>query len=196
MIELPSWVAPATVTPRYIDFGHWNTPVMGGTHTRTDRPGNRFGLKVDLPPIPANGDGAELLACLIAAKDEGLRFRWEKIGETYTPAETAAEFSISGTKGTSVSLVPDAARANIRKGTFFSFMQSDRSYLHVVDEDLDTGSENVLKLRPPLRTATVAGTALDFQTPVIDGIVHGEEWEWELSLAHHLGLSFDLVERW
>lgn len=196
MITLPSWVAPSTVKPRFLDQGTFNRNATGTAVSRTDRPGNKFAVDITIPPVNSNEQGAELLACLIRGKTEGVRFRWERVGNKYTAAETEASFSLSGTLGMEAGLNASATRVNIKKGTFFSFEQSGRSYLHFVDEDLFTGSANVIKIFPELRTPTVSGTDLNFTSPVIDGFIEGSELAWEMAVDKYLDISFTLEERW
>ena len=195
MIELPEWVSPSEVTPRLIDYGRWNKPLLGGRHTRTDRPGNRFGVEVTLPPVRNDVQADELLACLVKAKTEGMRFRWEtgRRGGTAFGGLTVAAQS----QGSRLALTGAFDGAALNKGRFFSLERGGEHYLHMVDEHTvaDASGNATLGVTPNLRVIAEAGDALEFGTPFIDGVVEGEEWSWKVRLEGFLDLTFSLVER-
>jgi hypothetical protein len=191
VITLPSGIAAQTLTPRYVDYGMNNEPVNGGTITRTDRPGNRFAVSGNFPPLKSSSNGQTVLSRLIQAQRGTLRLPFTQPGDALTGLDSAT-FSLSGTTGTSVSVAGVAGGVTIPEGRFFCFEQSGRSYLHQVV----SFASNVLTFEPELRVATVAGTALEFNDTVIDGAFMAKGYQWEQWLDGNVSLPFDLVERW
>ena len=197
MIELPDWVSPQSVTPGYKDYGFNTVPITGGSITRTNRPGNRWMLKVALPPVKTDLDGQALISDLVRAKREGLRFRWP-LG-AFSPVPQGLPFvDGSGQSGASLAISGLEPNTVLRKGQFFSFEQAGRSYLHQIQSEViaDTVGSATITIEPELRVITVDLSPCEFEQPVIDGIVIGDDWEWELSLSKYAGLSFDLLERY
>jgi hypothetical protein len=45
-----------------------------------------------------------------------------------------------------------------------------------------------------LRVEPVDGDVLNFAKPMMEGYVLGDELGWEISLAHHTSVAFDLEE--
>lgn len=197
MITLPEWAIPQTVEPRYVDYGFNSQPILGGAITRTNRLGNRFALSVTMPPFPNEREGRILISRLIRAKSQGLQLRWPQSGFK-SKAFGSPVIDGAGQLGTTLNLTGFTEGAVIREGQFFSFTQNGRSYLHqsAAESVADALGDVALTIEPELRVATVDGAVCDFNSPVVDGVVQGEEWAWNISLAHDTNISFDLVERY
>lgn len=190
-ITLPSWVSPQDVKPVFHFMGSNNEPINGGTITITTRPGSKWGVTGNLPPLSDATDGPLLLSRMVQAKSNGLRFPWVQLGDDLTGVDSAT-FSLSGSLGTSVGVSGVAGGVTIPEGRFFCFEQAGRSYLHQVVSFVD----NVLTFEPELRVATVSGTSLEFNDVVIDGVLMTKDYAWDMWLNGHYGLPFSLKERW
>jgi hypothetical protein len=195
MIELPPWAVPNSASPSYIDFGGLLTPGLGGAVQRIDRMGNRFRIAIGFPPMASADRGRVLLSRLLRAKTEGIRIEFPLLG--FKPgAPGAPKVNGAGQKGRT--LIADGFTPNyaIREGQWFSLEHEGQHYLHNVDAEVlaNAAGQATLSISPMLRVEPSDNATLHFARPMIQGFVQGERWDWEMSLAHHLGLSADIEE--
>jgi hypothetical protein len=195
-VILPDWVSASAATPELVDAGLWNKGALSGPYTRTDRPGSRWAVKITLPPVWTDLRGAALIADLVAAKREGMEFKWPVGAFTSAPMGTPL-VNGSSVQGTSLPLDGFYPNTVIRKGQFFSITHDGNSYLHQVREEViasDTG-EATLSIQPELRVILDDNDPCEFVQPVIQGVVLGERWSWQMRVDKFTELSFDLVEQ-
>lgn len=195
MIELPDGVVPNMVQPALIDFGSVQRPPLGGPLQRVNRLGNRFRVSVSLPPILNRDLGRVIVSRLLRAKTEGIRIEWELVGiEQGSPGSPL----VKGAGQAGSSLLCDGFRAGygFSEGFWLSIAVSGQHYLHnvAVSGSADGAGEATLTLTPPLRVSPADNSPVHLQKPMIEGLVMGDEWAWEYSLAHHVGISFDIEE--
>ncbi|GLQ20397.1 hypothetical protein ACFFUB_02375 [Algimonas porphyrae] len=195
MIVLPGGVSPSLATPRVIDYGVWVRGVSGGGFSRTDRPGNRHAVRVDLPPVRSDLAGAALASDLRAALTEGLEIRWPQGAFASAPVGSAVVDG-SDVQGTTLSLRGAVPNTVIRKGAFFSVEHGGKVYLHECRSETLASSEGraTIQIRPELRVILSDGDALEFDQPRFQGVIDAQEWEWTMRLDRFMDMSFDLVE--
>lgn len=195
MIELPDGVVPNMVQPALMDFGGILRPPLGGTIQRVNRLGNRFRVAVGLPPIVNKDLGRVVVSRLLRAKTEGIRIEWQLVGiEQGSPGAPL----VKGAGQTGSSLLCDGFRFGygFSEGFWLSIENGGQHYLHnVAASGAANGSgEATLTLTPPLRVSPADNSPVHLQKPMIEGLVDGEEWAWEYSLAHHVGIQFTIEE--
>lgn len=196
MIELEDWVAAQVATPQIVDYGQWNKPTLGGSMTRTDRPGNRFSCDFTLPPVLSDAQGARLLSDLIVAKREGLRFRWPT-GSFTAPLVGSPVIDGASVQGTSVPLRGLLANAVIRKGQFFTIEHDGGAYLHNVRSEViaNSSGEATVIVEPELRVILDDGDVCEFAEPYIEGVIEDNTWSWSYRIDKRMEISFMLMER-
>lgn len=196
MIILPTDIAPVDANPALIDFGGFLEPPLGGEVQRIDRMGNRFALEVTMPPLESVEAGRIWVSRLISGKTEGVRMEFPLLsfdpGAPGTPAVNG-----NGQSGRSLSVRNFAPSYVVKEGQWFTHVNAGRHYLYKVDAQIaaSVGGNATLPITPMLRVEPADGDLLLFLAPVIEGFIHGEEWRWNMSIHHLLGLQFEIRER-
>jgi hypothetical protein len=196
MIELPDWAVPNSASPTYVDFGGLLTPGLGGRVQRIDRMGNRFRVSVGFPPMVSKDRGRILVSRLLRAKSEGLRLEFPLLG--FKPGSPGAP-KVNGAGQSGRTLIADGFTPNyiIREGQWFSLEEDGQHYLHNVDAEVvaNASGQATLTISPMLRVEPSDNAVLHFSKPMLEGYVRGEEWQWQMSLSHHLTLEAEIEER-
>ncbi|MGZ8333751.1 MAG: hypothetical protein ACXWUZ_11485 [Allosphingosinicella sp.] len=195
MIELPDWAVPSAASPAYVDFDGLLTPGLGAAVQRIDRMGNRFKAALSWPPEVYGTRGRILVSRLISGKTEGLRVEFVqpgfRIGSPGAPR-------VNGAGQAGRSLICDGFTPNyaVREGQFFSHEHDGRHYLYKVDSQaLANGTgQLVLPITPMLRVEPADNDVLHFARPMIEGYVHGEEWQWDITLAQDVAVECVIEE--
>lgn len=196
MIELPDGTSPNSATPALVDFGFDSQPALGGSSTRTNRPGNRFKVAVTLPPVKSDREGRVLVSRLIQAKTQGLRIAWPLNGFKSLPMGNPLANSATAQLGTSLLLDGFVNGTVVYEGQFFSIEVGGKNYLHVaVSDSVSVGGAMTVTFEPPLRAAVPDNTPIEFANPVFEGVVDGQEWAWQLSVGCETDISFSLMEK-
>lgn len=196
MIDLPDWAVPDGAEPWLQDFGGFLTPGLGGAMQRIDRMGNRFGISASFPPMFSKDRGRILVSRLIRGKTEGVRMEYPllsfKPGAPGSPVVDGA-----GQSGRTLAVRGATPHYAFREGQPFSLEEDGQHYLHFVDAGViaDASGDAELAISPMLRIEPSDGATCHFARPMIEGYILGEEWRWQMSLSHHLGIAFGLVER-
>lgn len=200
-ISLPTDIGPREATPRFLDWGGDQKPVLGGAVTRVDRLGARFAIDVQMPPMPAEPTGRIWVARLLRGKQAGgvimpwpqLSFTWPSPGTSQPDIRTAV-----AANATTLPLSLAGAAATFKEGQFVSIVHltTGRRYLHMVTADTVVGGTgNVdLPIVPPTRVAFAVNTQVEVASPKIEGRLIGDETGWNLNTAHHTGLAFTIEE--
>jgi len=193
---LPPSPAPQDVTVSAVDFGNTLTPPLGGAQQRINRPGNRWMLSVTMPPMPTDEIGRIFISRLVRAKSEGLRMKFPlngvNVGNPGSPVIDGA-----GQAGRLINLRGFAPNYTVKEGFFFSIETNGTHYLYHVNDGitLDASGAGSIIINPMLREPPNDGDPCNFAEPMIEGLVEGQDWEWNYSLAHNSEMSFDLKER-
>lgn len=195
MIELPEWAVPNAAAPGYVDFGGFLTPGLGARVQRLDRMGNRFKVALSWPPEVYGKRGRVLVSRLISGKTEGMRVEFVqpgfKIGAPGTPRVNGA-----GQAGRTLICDGFTPHYAVREGQFFSHEHDGQHYLYKVDAQTVANASGQLDLpiTPMLRVEPTDNDLLHFAKPMIEGFIMGEEWRWDISLAHHVAIECEIQE--
>lgn len=196
MIELPNDIGPAAVSLSLLDFGGVMRPDGGGAATRINRGGARFAASVSLPPLVHDDRGRLFVSRLVRAVSEGLRIEVPLgVGHQGAPGVAITlDNDVSG--GTSIDITGANGGYWVREGYWLSLVKSGQHYLHQATSQVQVASDGTatLAIWPPLRTDFTAGDAVHLAKPMMEGLVVDDRLSWDISLAHHVGLSFTLEE--
>jgi hypothetical protein len=195
MIELPDAVVPNGIEIALMDFGGFQRPPLGGPIQRVNRLGNRFRASVSLPPMPNAEMGRIVVSRLIRAKVEGIRLELPLAGvEQGSPGSPL----IQGAGQAGTSLVADGFRPGfgISEGFWLNVVTGGRYYLYNAAGSTAANGSGVatIPITPALRKSPADNDVIVLQRPMIEGFVVGDEVSWQISLAHHIGISFEIEE--
>lgn len=195
MIVFPDEVVPNDIVPALIDFGVIQRPPLGGKVLRVNRLGNRFRASVSLPAIENDGLGRIVLSRLLKAKTQGLRIDYPLCGvdqgEPGSPLVKGANQA-----GSALAMDGFAPGYVLREGYWLSILTGGQHFLYnsAVDATADGSGNLTAQLTPSLRRPPADNDVVYVQQPMMEGFVDGDEQQWRISLAHHLGLQFELEE--
>jgi len=196
MIDLPPWAAPNGCDVSLVDFGGYLQPGLGGQVQRIDRMGNRFSISVSFPPMPSKDKGRILVSRLIRGKTEGVRLEFPLL--SFKPG-SPGEVRVNGAGQSGRILIVDGVTPNyaFREGQPFSLEVSGQHYLHFVDAEViaNATGQATLSISPMLRVQPSDNAVCHFAKPMFEGFIMGEQWSWNMSLEHNLGISADIIER-
>lgn len=195
MIDLPAAPAPQKFKPNLIDFGSWVEAMLGGTPIRINRLGNRYRVTVVMPPMVHADQGREWLADLLRGKSEGVRMRYPLSGLVTGPAGSPVVDG-SGQLGTSLQVRGVTPNFVFRKGYPLSIKTGGIHRLNFIAAASSASSSGIatLSLVTLQRVTPDDGDSIHYERPYVEGRLLGEEFEWEINLAHHTGLSFAIEE--
>jgi len=197
-LTLPEPVRITNVQPFLRDFGGVLTPFLGGEELRLNRIGMRLGARFTLAPCVYSGTGQAIVSRLMQAKASRIIVPFPQPG--FDPGAPGAPLVASAASGgTSLhvkSLSPGYAFA---EGQFINLIRAadSRRYLHATSTPAtaDGSGKVTLSLFPPMRVTFAVNDQIDVVTPMIEGhVLPGDELNWDISLAHHLGIPFSVSE--
>lgn len=197
MIELPDSPAPANVIPGLLYFGSTITPPLGGATQTIERLGTRYKIKVSMPPLPNQATALAFLSKLRRAKSEGIRMAWPLGG--FQPGDPGPNPRVRffAYSGRAMRLTGLNDGYEIKEGQFFSVVSDGQNYLYEVTETVVVGSsgEQDISVFPLIRATHAPADPVHISRPVIEGIVHGQDFDWELSVEHLNSFEFEIHER-
>lgn len=188
-IALPSYPGPASATPRFVRWGSNLIPSLGGPVQNLTRLGDRHALDVTMPPLSYR-DAMAWVQRLKRGLSEGVIFEFPQPGfNTGAPGSPLVNGAHAG--GTTLSIKGLSSGYSLAEGQFLSIIHVGRRYLYSANA---AGSASVV-ITPMLRTPLSNNDLIEIQTPMIEGYLEGDEQGWTIDAAHHVGLSFTIVER-
>lgn len=194
MIELPENPAPNGVNPRLIDYGFTMRSPTGGSSLRLDRAGSRFAVEVSYPPMKAD-KARVFVSRLLEAKSQGLRIEFPLLGVSQgNPGSPVVDGAGQAGKTLAVrGLTPGYV---VKEGYWLSIEQDGQHYLHnataVVTAD-GTGDAS-LSITPALRVPFADGAVIHLAKPMIEGLVDGDAWSWQLPVNRLIALAVTIEE--
>ena len=195
MIELPAGVVPNAIAPALMDFGATQEPSSGAETLRIDRPGNRYRVQMSLPPQRMAGHGRVIVSRMIRAKREGLRVPFHLVGVNQgIPGAPVVDGA--GQKGMSIALRGLSPHYAAKEGYWLSIVDGEQHYLHNVAGTVIAGADGraVLPLSEMLRAPFADGAKVHLARPMIEGMLAGDEQQWEYSLAYNVAIQFEIRE--
>ncbi|AHE55540.1 hypothetical protein [Sphingomonas sanxanigenens] len=196
MIDLPTDIGGVQATPRLLDFGGFLEPSLGGEVQRLNRLGSRFALSVTLPPLESDREGRIWVSRLLRGKTEGAR--WEYPLLDFDPGNPGS-FVVNGAgqAGKQLAVRGGTSRYAFKEGQPLSIFIGGRHYLHFVDSQViatASGTATIM-ITPMLRVPPADGDALHVARPMIEGLLMGDETQWQISADRLLAIAFEIHER-
>jgi hypothetical protein len=196
MIDLPDTPAPNGATPALIDFGGVARPALGGKLLQIVRAGSRFRINVSYPPLPSKREGRVFISRLLRGKSEGVRLEYPLLHENQGVSGNPV-IDGSGQAGIAINMRGLQPHYTAKEGFWFSIQDAGgQHYLHNVAGNYSANAAGLLTLEcyPPLRTSFANGAKVNFEKPMIEGLIIGDEIAWEMSLDRNLGITFVIEE--
>lgn len=193
MIDLPTDVGPQSFAMSLVDFGGVLRPPLGGRIQRVNRLGNRYRIDITLPPMPL-AQGRVWLARLIRGKTQGARMQLPAFEQGAPGVAVRANGATASGVNLPIDGLPVGYQA--REGYWLSIEVGGQHYVHNIASGgtANASGQVTIGIAPLLRVAVPDNAVIHLAQPMIEGMIVGDELEWQLSLAHHLGLSFGLEE--
>lgn len=195
MITLPESPWPNGVTPRLLDYGSVLRPALGGAALRIDRAGSRFGAEISFPPMkPATA--RVFVSRLLDAKSEGLRIEFPLIGVSQgLPGSPVVDGA--GQSGKSLDITGLTPAYAFKEGYWLSIEDaSGQHYLHNCRSNVvaDGSGDATISITPALRVPFADGATIHLAKPMIEGLVDGEEWSWQIPVEKLIALVVPIEE--
>lgn len=193
-IALPLSPAPRSVTPRLISKRRDLEPMLGGSTSRVRRPGSRWAIDFDFPPMRFS-DAMAWVAALTSAEAETVLLKVPQ-PDFDTGAPGAPLVNGAGQLGSSINLDGFTPAYAARAGQWLSVHGAARRYLyHVAADKVAAGGVMAgLAINPMIRRSAPDNAVVDFTEPKIEGFLSGRETSWTVDLARTVGLSFTITE--
>lgn len=195
MIELPASPAPNGVSPRLIDYGATLRSPTGGSSLRVDRAGSRFAAEVSFPPMKADV-ARRFVSRLLDAKSEGLRIEFPLIGVSQgLPGAPVVDGG--GQAGKSLDITGLTQGYAFKEGYWFSIEDaSGQHYLHNCRSNVvaDGSGDATIAITPALRVPFPDGATIHLAKPMIEGLVGGDEWSWQIPVNRLIALAVTIEE--
>lgn len=195
MITLPSTPSPNNVSARLVDYGSIMQPALGGKLLRLDRAGNRFAAEISFPPMKPDVSRI-FVSRLLDAKSEGLRIEYPLLTESQgTPGSPVVNGA--GQSGKTLAIRGLTAIYEFKEGYWLSIVDATgQHYLHNVRSSLITPGTGItsIAITPALRTPFADGAVINLAVPMIEGVVGGDEWSWQVPVDHLIALVVPIQE--
>lgn len=183
-------------TPRPLRYGDSIKAIMGGPSIDLHRLGDRWAIDVVTARMAEEPDGRIWSSALVQSIGSDVRMPWPQFG--FDPGSpTGFVIDSAGQQGSSLVLRGGTPGYFARNGQFFNLIRDGRRYLKMLTQDATAtgGGAVTLHFWPMLRVIPADGDAIDLATPMIDGVLRGQESGWTLQRARREGLKFSVEER-
>lgn len=191
MIELPSFAGPGSATPMFMDAGFTQRGVQ--SLSRIDRKGSRYKIAFSFGPYkPAQA--RIMVARLIAGKQAGLRVPYPLQISQGSPGTPVIDGAV--TTGRIINIRGLTPGYVCGEGFWLSIGKGDRHYLHSVGIGGTADGSGLLEieLNELLRDSFPDGANVYLAQPMVEGIVEGEVWQWQLSADQATPIEFAIEE--
>jgi hypothetical protein len=193
-VLLPTSPGIRSAKPRLRDFGGWIEPSTGGKAQRLNRLGNRFGADIQVATSRSTDTGRVIAARLMRGLTEGILLPFP---QDFDPGNVGQGVTVDGggQQGSILNLKGFPAGYVVREGQFFSLIHGGRRYVHAAAADMPTtGGRVQLPIFPMLRVIPNDGEVCEFDQPMIEGFITGNELAYALQTAPYLDVSFTMTE--
>lgn len=190
-LEFPDFIS---ATPAYLDKGGVLNSPLGGDDQRLNRLGNRHQITYAVE-FEADEEFRRFAQKLRRAQTEGARVRFVQVGLAIGhPGAPQVDGAVAG--GTSLPLKGLTPAYAVREGQFLSIIRSGRRYLHSVDAEAiaDASGDAVLTITPELRISLAGNETVEIAAPKIEGLLDGDQVQWEHAVQSHSPLIFTVKE--
>lgn len=195
MIELPTSPAPNGVAPKLIDYGFTMRSPTGGSSLRLDRAGSRFAAEISFPPMKAD-TARVFVSRLLEAKSEGLRIEFPLLGVSQgNPGSPVVDGAGQAGKTLNVrGLTPGYV---VKEGYWLSIVDANgQHYLHNARAVVtaDGSGDAALSITPALRVPFADGAVIHLAKPMMEGLVDGDGFNWQIPVNRLIALAVTIEE--
>lgn len=191
MIELPSFANPNSAVPMFMDAGFTQRGVQ--SIARINRKGGRYKVAFSFGPyLPAQGD--IMVARLIAGKQAGLRVKYPLLKSQGSPGTPLLNGAV--TTGRIINIDGLTPGYVCGEGFWLSIVKDGRHYLHSVGiGGTANGSGQLqIELNELLRDPMPDNAVINLAQPMVEGIVEGDSWQWQLPDDELIRIEFTIEE--
>lgn len=191
MIELPGFAVQGFAVPTFLDAGFTQRGLQ--TLDRIDRKGGRFRLACGYGPFHPE-QARVMVSRLIAAKQEGIRIPFPLQHSQGSPGAPLLNGAV--TTGRVIVLDGLTPGYTCKEGYWLSLVKSGQHYLHSVRTGgvANASGQLTMTLNEMLRTDFADNTVVHLAKPMVEGLVDGDEWAWQLSVDQVTPIEFTLEE--
>lgn len=191
MIELPNFAGPGSMAPTFIDAGFTQRGVQ--SLARIDRKGGRYKIAFSYGPyVPEQA--RVMVSRLIAGKQEGLRLPLPLLHSQGSPGAPL----LNGAVTTGREIVLDGLTPGYfcKEGFWLSLVKDGRHYLHSVRTGgrADASGNLTITLNEMLRDSFADNTVVNLAKPMVEGLVEGDEWAWQVAVDRVVPIEFAIEE--
>lgn len=192
MIELPKWARRGSAHPRFIDMGFTQRGIS--VSERINRKGSRYALDCTMGPFYPE-QAREMVSRLIRGKQEGIRVPFPLLHSQGTPGLAVVDGAVS--TGRVLNLRNVTVGYPCKSGFWLSIEKEGQHFLHNVSGAgrADDSGNLQITLNEMIRAYFADGAAVHLAKPMIEGLVDGDEWEWQYSVDRCVPIRFSIEER-
>lgn len=194
MITIPASPRPNRLTVEYLDFGFYQETI--GASVRVDRPGNRHRLTMTWPrELMVPGTREVFTAALKRGKRQGVQINVPLTSAQGNPGSPVVNGA--GQTGTTLVIRGLTVGYDLRQDYWLSIAKADgTSYLHSVFIGAVANASGIatIQIEPALRAPFPDGAAIQLQNPVIQGLLVGETFSYDVEEMKMTPLSITVQE--
>lgn len=191
MIELPGFATSGNFAPTFLDAGFTQRGVQ--SLARINRKGGRYKIAFSYGPyVPEQA--RVMVSRLIAGKQEGLRLALPLLHSQGSPGAPL----LNGAVTTGREIVLDGLTPGYvcSEGFWLSLVKDGRHYLHSVGlgGTANGAGQLTLELNELLRDSFPDNTVVNLAAPMVEGLVEGDEWAWQVAVNRVVPIEFAIEE--
>lgn len=193
MIVLPPHIAPNSAAMAFIDRGG---TLRGASALRVDRLGSHYRAMMTLPTLE-DADARIAVSRMIRAKRQGLRVPYP-LATDQGQCGSGVVVDGAGQSGSALAVRGLTPRVTVREGYWLSIETADgQHFLHNVGASVmaDGAGKAVLDVSDTmLRRPFSDGARVHLVRPMIEGLIEGNEREWQIAVDHRTQVEFTIEE--
>lgn len=176
------------------EFGGLLTPAMGGPVQRIERPGSRWALQIETPPMPVEPDGRRWASRIGRAKRAGAVIEIPQPG-LVIGAPGAPRVAGAFVGGRLIQLGGLTAGYAVREGQWISIIVAGRRYADQIvgDAAASAGGLVTVALQNLLRVPLAGNEVVEIASPKIEGWLE-ESFSFPLDVAHMTSFGLTISE--
>jgi len=176
------------------EFGGLLVPALGGPVQRIERPGSRWALRVETPPMPVEPDGRRWSARIARAKRAGALIEIPQPGLTIgNPGAPVVNGSFAS--GRLIQLGGLAPGYLLREGQWLSFIVGGRRYVDQIVSDVSASAGGIaaIAIQNLLRVPLAGGEQVEVASPKIEGWLE-DNFSFPIDVARMTSFGFTITE--
>ncbi|MBH9537531.1 hypothetical protein [Novosphingopyxis sp. YJ-S2-01] len=194
-VQLPADMHPVDAVPALLDYGMTLSSPLGTADLRVDRPGSRFRIALQFPPMVPERSRI-IVSRLLRAKAEGLRVPYPLFVSQGLP--NAPVVDGAGQAGTTLAVRGLTPNYSFREGWWLSIESATgQHFLHNVAAGgiASSGGSAQLSIWPPLRRPFADGDKVHLGKPMIEGLPEGDETSWQIPVNGLVAVAVTIREQ-